>query len=347
MREEAVKRFLAALGVSQSAMTKRQGRGNLTWINCICVTARWTHSAGIDTHPSFGITVSEDRSSVSCCFGCSPDPRSLEKLLHNIFIMSGEYPKEAAKILALNEVIHDATETELSLMLPDLWLTDTSYEQNRTPTEPLPPRVLNLFPILQKAKGITANNARIYLEGRDIPEWVFNMFGVRFDLHRKAVAFPLTDAKGRIYMLRERATDAKKMWTVNEKVTKIDIDYPLLTECGVWFGMHLVDWSKPVMLVEGAEDAMNIVALGHLNVVASCTSSVTDAQLAALCGSVYLLGYDKDNAGALAHSKIIKKLRKKAALFELDWSLAGVKDGGALQSAFDLQLVMGQAVLIK
>lgn len=347
MREEAVKRFLAALGVPHSALTKRQGRGNLIWINCVCVTAKWTHSAGIDTHPSFGITVSEDRNSVYCCFGCSPDPRNLEKLLHNIFIMSGEYPKEAAKILALNEVVNGAIETELSIMMPDLWTVDTNYDQYKPSAEPLPPTVLNLFPILQKAKGITANNARLYLDGRDIPEWVFNMFGVRFDLHRKAVVFPLTDNKGHIYMLRERATDAKKMWTVSEKVTKIEIDYPLLTECGAWFGLHLVDWSKPVMLVEGAEDALKVAAMGHLNVIASCTSSVTDAQLTALCASVYLLGYDKDNAGALAHNKIIKKLRNKAALFELDWSLAGVKDGGALRSAFDLQLVLGQALLIK
>ncbi len=328
MNESGVRKFLMALGVSQSQI--RIARG---WANAPCPMAPWTHGSGIDEHPSFGISVSDGRS-VAYCFGCLPKAQQLEGLLHNIFIMSKEYPWEAAGVF-IQEENHSS---ELQEGVPDIW----SHVPARP--EPLPKSILKLFPLLQWNDDSVASACKEYLIGRGIPEWVWNMYQVRYDPKRSCLVFPMTDITGRIFILRERSIREKKMWTVSPNLVGFgNIEFPKLKDSGVWFGMHLVRWSKPVMLVEGEIDTMRLAVLGEFNSIASATSSVSEAQIDALPATTIYLGYDADNAGALAHQRIAERIKDKAVMFELDWSDVGRKDPDELANKRELEVVMKKA----
>lgn len=333
MREEGIKRFLSAVGVKWSDM-----RTARKWVNCPCVMAQWMHSSGTDERPSFGVSISNDGPSTFYCFGCHAKATRLEGLLHNIFIMSGEYPWDAAEIF-LREENHRSGEPAFEV--PDVW------SDVRIPPEPLPVSVTSLFPVLQWLDSDPAIACRKYLLGRGIPEWVQNLYQVRFDPKRSCLVFPMTDISGRIFILRERAITKKMMWTVSPAIVGLESEFPKLSEVGVWFGMHMVKWSQPVILVEGEIDLLRLVALGQNNVIASATSSVTDAQLDALSSTTLFLGYDSDLAGSHAHSKIIKYIGERAVLFELKWDLVGKKDAGELRTKKELEEVMKGAVTVR
>jgi hypothetical protein len=328
MNEQGVRKFLLALGVSQGTIRSSKG-----WVNCGCPMAPYTHGSGIDEHPSFGISISEGRS-VSYCFGCQPKAQQLEGLLHNIWVMSKEYPWEAADVF-VHEENHEG---EIHASVPDVW-SEIKINPN-----PLPKEVLRLFPLLQIPRGSdVASACKNYLIRRGIPEWVQNMYQVRYDPKSGCVVFSLTDSSGRIFVMRERAFPEKRMWTVNEKFTGIELDYPKLNDIGVWFGMHLVNWARPVMLVEGEIKVMRLAALGEFNAVASCTSSISDAQIDALHAITLYLGFDADKAGALAHHRIVERLKDRAVMFELDWSVVGRKDPDELKNKRELEIVMKEA----
>lgn len=326
MLEPGVRRFLASIGVPSEKM-----RRSKDWINCQCPLAKWTHGSGMDEHPSFGISISEGRS-VWYCFGCMPKAQLLEGLLHNIFITSGEYPREAAQVFVEEEGAEEVPQQ----VIPDGWA------DMKEAVEPLPKSVIKQFPILQWTKhNIDAIACKQYLVKRGVPEWVQNLYQVRFDPERGCLTFPLTDLAGRIFVLRERSILEKKLWTVSSEMMKMPgVKFPSLRDSGVWFGMHLINWSKPVLLVEGEIKVMRLATLGEFNAIASATSSVSETQIDVLSGAVFYLGYDTDKAGALAHSRIAERIGRRVALFELDWSVVGITDPDELKNKNDLRKVM-------
>jgi DNA primase len=118
------------------------------------------------------------------------------------------------------------------------------------------------------------------------------------------------------------------------------MEFARLKDVGVWFGLHLIDWKKPVMLVEGEFDTARIFTLGFRNVVGSATSSVTEAQIDAIQSDTIILGYDPDKAGQKAHQRIKDRVGGKAIIRVADWGIADRHDGGALRSRDELKKVM-------
>ena len=91
--------------------------------------------------------------------------------------------------------------------------------------------------------------------------------------------------------MRKARGTYKKIWTVSTSVKEFsDIIFPTIREVGVFFGMELVDFSKPVVIVEAPIDAMRLMSLGLYNVVASGTSMITSEQVRAVCAD-YWRGY--------------------------------------------------------
>lgn len=334
MREESVKRFLSSLGVPVAKI-----KVSRHWTNAPCPFAQWTHGSGVDEHPSFGISISNDGRSTWFCFGCHPKASLLEGLLHDIFVATGEYPWEAADIFIRSENHGEGVVASI----PDIW-SDVQVD-----VAPIPKRVLRLFPLLQNSNDVDAIACKNYLIKRGVPIWVQNMYGVRYDPRMASLVFPLTDSSGRVFMLRERSIKEKKLWTVSkeyvEKFFHLDglseSDFPRLTESGVWFGLHLIDWAKPVILVEGEIKVMRLAALGEFNSIGATTASVSASQIDAVPATIIYLGFDADKAGALAHHKIIERMKgRKVLLFELDWSLVGRKDPDELENKRELEIVM-------
>jgi len=324
MNRDAIVRLLLELGVDRDHIRERRA-----WINCHCPLAPYTHASGEDKHPSFGISINDDGPSVYYCFGCSPVGKHLGWLLHTFFVASGSYPFEAAKVYRENEIFN----ADDVVHVPDVW-------EAELPEYPrLPLSVLNSFPLLQSGKDYEARRCRHFLEvERGIPVWVQNLCRLRYSPEHSAIIFPMTDVSGEVYVLRARLRKEKRMWTVSPEWTGAKgVTFPSLHNVGVWFGSHLVDWSRPVMLVEGEIDAMKIMSFGFFNVVASATSSVSERQLDAICTDVIILGYDSDASGRKTHKRISNYFGGKATLFEAKWDMIeNKKKGGMCKDAGDL-----------
>jgi hypothetical protein len=333
MNELGIKRLLRELGADMDTVFDT-GRG---WINCACPLAPWTHGGGVDTRPSFGVSISEESSSVYFCFGCSEEVRSLKSLLHAAFILTQRFPFEASRIY-LREEIH--TEDGEERVVYD-WHGE-GQQEDAISAKPLPPEVLRRFPLLEEKNDAEARKIKKWItEDRKISEWVQKLYRLRYDYHRKSVVFPMTDKAGEIYVLRERQRGTKNIWTVTPKIAGFpDLCFSRLRQVGAWFGMRHVNWDKRVMLVEGEFDAMRIASLGFPNVIASATSSVTDAQIEWLKGSAYILGYDEDKGGRHATRRIAERFQGKVALYIAPWSIVDCKDGGDLKERRDLEKVL-------
>ena len=343
MREDSIKRFLVALGVDYEGIEEARG-----WVNCRCVLAPFTHGAGVDKHPSFGISINDEKKSVYYCFGCSPEPKFLSDLLHTVYVLTGSYPWEAARIYGLEENFGDVEEEEEEPTVPDVW-ERKAVEQ----PFPLPNKVLRQYPLLAGATGYEARKCRAFLEQtRHIDEEVWQACGVRYDNHSSALIFPMTDKKGDIYLLRARDRRKKSIWTISPTVAGFpDLEFPRLKYIGAWFGLHLIDWKSTLMAVEGAEDVLRVKTLGFSNVIGSCTSSLSGAQIRALRANRLILGYDSDAGGKFAHRRIRERVNC-GALLELDWSIVKksdgepCKDGGDLINKADLNLVIAEAKIL-
>ncbi len=315
------------------------------WVNSRCPLAPYLHGSGVDSRPSFGISIADDNSSVYYCFGCTQEARPLGWLMHNLYVLSGAYPTEAAKIYMENEIFdrEDALPT-----YPDPW-ENVSVRASK----PIPPEVLQKYPLLQYSHSPEEREVRFWLSvARGVPEWVQNMCQLRYNPENLSVVFPLVDRHGRVMTMRERIINTKKIWTVSPKLAGFNGEFTPLTVSGAWFGLHLVDWNLPVVVVEGEIDAMRLMALGYFNVIASATSSVTNAQLAVLRSETTLLGGDADMAGEKMNKSISKRLHGKTVMFKLDWRLANktneipCKDSGDLPNEQELQKVLDAAELV-
>ena len=142
MREDAVRQFLLELGVDSDDI-EDTGRG---WLNALCPLAPYTHAGGEDKRPSFGVSISDEQRSVYYCFGCSPEPKRLDTLLHSVWLNSGLYPYDAARLYMAHENHWAGRPTA---EVPDAW---RNYEE-RVEDQPLPGWVLKKFPVLQHSKG--------------------------------------------------------------------------------------------------------------------------------------------------------------------------------------------------
>jgi len=348
MQEGSIVSFLMALGVDYRDIVKTGA-----WVNCPCPMAPWTHAGGADTRPSFGVRVSNDELSYYYCFGCTPEGQRLDRLLHNMFVMGGLYPWQAAKMFLLTENHYYEDDEHRKPRKPDHF---ENLEIDEEAINPLPYEVLRKYELLQDSKDEVARRCIRWFEfERLIPEHIVNMFKVRYDPESLAVVFPLTDRKRNTFLLRSRAIAKKSIWTISPKVAGYPrLIFPKLRDVGVWFGMWLVDWRKPVIAVEAELDVLRLAALGVYNVIASATSSVSEAQIRTLMLSPNLiLGYDSDRAGAHAHRRIKGRVGKDHKVKEIDWTIGRkhpkfrkdkddlqCKDAGELESKEELRRVM-------
>lgn len=342
MREQAVRKFMWELGCDQIDE-------NGSWLNAKCPLASWTHAGGVDSHPSFGITISDEGRSVWYCFGCSPEPRPIAWLLHSTFVMTRRYPFDAARIYRDHENHWGNTQ---AVEIPDGWKSNAEAEKPET----VPYQLLRLVPMLQGKEDFEARRCRFWMEHeRHIPVWTQNLCRLRYLSDHSAVVFPITDIRGDVYQLKARSRKEKKMFAVKPEHFELQAlaNPGTPKKIGIWFGMFLIDWSMPVMLVEGELDAMRLMSLGFFNSIASASSSVTDAQIDALHTNTYFLGYDDDKAGRHAHARIIDRIGDQATMFELKWGIVNREDGepckdaGDLMNSDDLNTVMTNRKLVQ
>lgn len=336
MNKDSVIQYLTALGVKNI----RDSGGD--WVNFSCPLAHIKHSSGSDFHPSAGASCSDTSRSIWLCYTCTQESQPIEHLLHTSWLSSGVYPSEAARIFGYNEVLYEEGSTVNNISVPDIW---DGWENERCKAS-LPVPVVQYFPLVSQLNGDEYSKVTEFLcNKRGINPGVLDIFGVRYCKEFDSVVFGLTLHSGEVVVLRMRNITEKSMLTVTPDMFGLeDIEFPRVKDTGAWFGLHLIDWLKPVMLVEGELDCMRLYSLGFTNVIASCTSSVAPSQINALCGLNYILGFDSDEAGKKGNEKIIKQLYDFVSLSIAKWP---DKDPGNLKSKRELEEVLKSLKLIK
>lgn len=335
MDKDSVIEFLRKLGVDRLEMQTNRDH----WVNCTCPMAAWMHESGQDSRPSFGISINDDGPSVYYCFGCSPEPQLLMKLLHNYHLF-GQYPFDAARFYRDAEV-HRYDDEDKPIQVPEL---EFKFQKKN---EAIPHEVVEYYPTVEGRSHQFCKEAIAYLEDqRGIPRRSAFKFGIRCNPEARTLIFPLTGLDGQVYLLRERKIDSKDMWTVSPKRAGVPaLKFPKLKESGAWFGLHLVDWTKPVLLVETEMDCAYADGLGVTNVVASATSSVARKQMEMIAANAerVIMGMDDDKSGKLAHSRMRRFMGRKVVLTEANWSMIkspkkpeGCKDLGDIPNRDDL-----------
>lgn len=343
MRLEKVIQFIEALGVDEY-------RIDGDWVRMCCPLAYWKHHKKVDSNPSFSITINNNGPSVYHCFGCTPSARRLGVLLHVIWLLSGVYPKDAARVLSGQHQEFKRIDS------PDF---RSRYATDEVDIEPIPSDILDLYPVLHETRGLEALECKRFLESRKISLQTFARFRVRYSPRRRGIVFPFTDLRGNIFYMQIRSRLDKFFYSIDKEAAekdskkKLDFQFPDKKSSGVWFGLHLVDWQAPLILTEGPLDALRIAELGHRNVIASGGVNVVKRQVALLSPLQLILGYDADTPGRDAHKRLLEMLPGNIPLYEVDWSRVKkvngnrCKDGGDLPDKEALAKVIRNAKAIK
>ncbi len=322
MNRDSILTFINALGGENII-----DRGD--WIMCSCIFAADSHTNGTDSNPSFGISINNENKLVYHCFTCSPDIHPIERLLHNLWLLSGKYPYELAKLFS--QLDAGASNTQPKKVNKDVWDTKVRIDKK---AESLDDDVLENFPLINGSSDST--RAKDYLQSRDISTEIIYKLGVRYWTKNGSVIFPHTDCNGGIYILRHRGVETKVLYTITNEMAKVKREFPKFSNSGAWFGLHLINWSKPVMLVEGCIDVLRLHELGLTNCIASGSAYAHKKQFESLLCSSVILGYDMDSAGMLARKRCIKFLKDKMIICDVNWSLARSRRGFKCKDAGDL-----------
>lgn len=317
--------FLGEVGVAQVT-------NGGEWVNLSCPLARWTHSSGSDRKPSFGVSINDKAESYYKCFTCQIEPRPLSNLLHEIWRREGVYPFELSKLHAHLEVFDRGEAQDQIPDYVDQWVSHATSSV----CDFIPQTVVDSFPKASKE----IKWAHSFLVSRGISEKTYSRFNIRV-AHNHNLLIPLTNIYGSTIMMEYRSTLQKRVSMFKaEDVGIKHLAFPKKKEGSCWFGLHLVDWKLPLLLVEGALDAMRVYEMGFHNVVASSGTGVTKSQLKAIHSSSVIVGMDNDEAGKQASRRIKKLLDSRATVWFADWSLINKKDPGDIRKKDEFLTVM-------
>lgn len=343
MKEQAVFNFLQAIGAEK--ITPKDN-----WIMASCPLASVNHESGKDNHPSFGISISDDSNSIWRCFTCNQEPQSLEFLLHKIWLLSKKYPKEAAIILSQNKPSGES-QKKSNIEAYDKW--SAHYLNADKPY--LPDYIANFFAKLSESNTDTALKLKKYLSvTRAINPSTISLFDIKFLDGADYLIFPLQDGHRRTQSFHARNIHEKKIFVFNRKFFDEKEEgppFPTPKTLGMWFGLKNLKATDPVLITEGALDAMKVATFGFNNVVASMTAGVTKAQISVLQAPYYVIGFDADAAGKTATKKLISKLRQahgRVPISVVDWSLISYngkpcKDACDIKSKKDFERILNHA----
>jgi hypothetical protein len=293
--------------------------GTTGWIHCCCPLARWTHSGGSDSRPSFGIKVSESEKSGYKCHGCQSHG-SLDDLAWRLNKFSG---------WKLNEVVDfvNASDQMSLAMLSDTLDGSQSnwYKKSKTVSglvfspadikkvkesevdDTIPEKVLkdiiSAFPegvmqYLTWAKPPMSERKPEDKIPRGMTQDTINKFELGWDKKYKRIVIPVRDATGRLVGMTGRAFYS----FTNPKF----FHYPGFLKSRYLFGEYLAKKDGIGYLVEGHFDVMMLHQNGYPQAVATMGSYLSDIQVMKICRFFKEVVYirDGDTPGKEAENRI-------------------------------------------
>jgi len=321
MTRENILLILKALGVSRISEGKQ-------WISCECPFSSVTHRSGRDKHPSFNIRIDDKGPSIYYCYTCSDKYRRLWHFFKKYREYFGTVPEEAERIYKNTEITggYNGIISDEERDQPiDVW----SRYYNRDKIKGIPNFVLDRFPLMEESD----KSFDYIVNVRGISPEAIKAYKVRVFRPDSTMIFPMTDINGNILILQARTIigSQKALYITSEYLGIENIAHlPTVSEAGAWFGMDIINWKEPVLIVEGCFDAMKAYTFGFKNCIAPFGSSITEAQINSLIGGSYLIGLDSDDSGKQGAIKLIKKLIRKNTISYVNWSTVNAKDVGEI-----------------
>lgn len=337
-----IREFCERLGLKNIKVDKDRG-----WVNTSCPFAPFKHKNGLDTKPSFGISISkEDHRPHYKCFSCD-ESGDLRSLLHNMLWLYGKPFGEAQTYLQQKHPeIFNFEDTDHSNKKKRIKVDKllSAWEKEKHINSPVPKVVLDKYPLLYGDTDWDALNIsqieiaeiKHYLEvKRGILPRFGEMYQLRYykaDYGALGVIFPIISRgeKQETIDLWVRLIDSKKNFRLSANLSESPHDYHAPSS---WFGEHLFDSKIPTILVEGAIDALRLKSLGAAANVYACLGNPSKEQLQNpnILTRVVYLGFDSDEAG-VKFARNALALVAAPKIYLLDWSKVGKKDAGDLET---------------
>lgn len=304
MNPAQIKKFCQALKIKGDFSPKAG------WVQTHCALAPWRHQSGKDRNPSCGIKIKENGVSNFFCFSCSA-AGELYDMVFELKQLSGNDPMYDFKTAF--RLCNEEEESANDLVLPGEDTDDQHEEHLHYFSE----EVLESYPDCWRAE-----DANLYCQSRLIPVWVQKELQLKFDPIERRVIFPVRDFAGHLVGMHGRAVD-KEVQPVY-KVYK----YQNKSNLGVWYGEHLVDLDKPLVLTESVFDMARVYSV-HRNVICALSANVNAKKIQRLQDALFLyIMFDNDVAGKRAAQKIrdtLPNVYKKTVFLS-----AGAKDPGEM-----------------
>lgn len=299
MKKEKIIKVLSHLGSEPTAKQDRPG-----WLIASCPFAHWRHDSGVDNNPSFGVDL-ESQSHRFHCFSCNAGGK-LKELPDQLHLLNGggkkmSWQKKKEDVAGLDigrakELLMAKEKLELEFLPKGEALKSKALKNE---LEAWPEWWLESFP---EVAGF--EEARAYLEGRDVHEDQWKTFDLRYDPTRERVCFPIRDWNDNLLGLHGRtvvgATPSYYMYGYKGARNPI-----------VWPGEHMANLNKPVVLVESVFDWVSVHRV-YKNTLCSLSAGISVDKIKRVDQFPRVVTlYDNGKGGDTARQRLSKYLRKK------------------------------------
>lgn len=157
-------------------------------------------------------------------------------------------------------------------------------------------------------------SARDYLTGRGVSPALMQAFDIRYDSARHAVCFPVRNRDGELCGMRGRFIVPRNERRYHDYDYKGQRNTHLL-----WFNEDRLDWSRTVVVCEGAFDAVAIYRW-YRNVTSGLSATMSLSKISELANAVEVVCcFDPDEAGRLAYQKVRKVLSPGTVVRSVTW----------------------------
>jgi hypothetical protein len=303
--EDNIRRLLACLGV-------HAGGPHGEWYRAPCPLAFHHHRSGTDHNPSFGVHIEPTGRSGYQCFSCQIRSRDLADLIVDIAfaLKTPVHPPPPMNLQLAQEIIN--AESEIGYTGTE-WLPHPSVQV----LEEFPQWWLDSFPSVFRFPA-----AQAYLNGRGVTPSLWSDLELRFDSSRNMVACPFWNISGKLAGMRGRSI-------ITGAYPHYDYSWNHYNNTKlVLYLENRIDWAKPVVVVEGEFDAMQVIQV-YPNVVANLTATLSEPKLKTLELAIALIGFfDNDEAGERASAMM--KTRFGFVYRAVTYPEGSAKDPGAM-----------------
>lgn len=308
MDELGIIEVCTAFDLKYSRTYENARRGPQMQISCPLAFDGTFHSSTRDESPSLSVTVDPEQQSLCYCHGASCGYRGTFLNLIRKAIQIRTNGRIPADLKALLERVKELESTSLSKVMG----------VRKTRITAAPTTLSAALKVKQKINPYPEDRLEAmdptyhpYATKRGISEESWKRWGMRFDSSRACIVFPVRTMQGVLSGLVGRS--------IADVVESAKKNYPGLNKAENFFGAQFMTNGKPVVIVEGPIDCVNVDTFlsEKASVVATLGQGFSDTQstmIRSVKPPVVYVFPDGDRGGKLIGQKIVHALSRHVIL---------------------------------